>query len=80
MPSALPRFVIRASQERIDAWKVAPSGESTNEWAVRVLDEAAGSRTAVRPKPKRSASRAECPRVRHHRPGAFCKECGEVVS
>jgi hypothetical protein len=85
LPSALPRFTIRAPQEQIDAWKAAAAGRKVNEWAVDALDLVAGRPPVERvvgpaPLPKRAKMAAgECPNVRHHRPGAFCKTCGGVA-
>jgi len=90
LPSALPRFVVRAEQERIDAWKQAANGRTVNAWAVQALDLVAGlppgeeippavvGKPPLAKKPKMAAG--ECPNARHHRPGAFCKTCGGVGS
>lgn len=77
MPSALPRFVIRAPQENIDAWKAAAGG-SANQWALDALDQAAGRPGSSRPARATRRLADECPRNRHHRLGVFCKECGAV--
>lgn len=82
MPSTRPRFVIRASQDQIDAWK-SSGGSNVNEWAMAALDGASGfvssdegqKREAVKPR----ARARECPNARHHRPHVFCKTCGIVA-
>lgn len=79
MPSALPKIVVRASQERIEAWQQAAGADSMNAWAGRILDAAAG--LGVLPQsapPTASGNRLSdpCSRQRHHRLGVFCKECG----
>jgi hypothetical protein len=81
LPSALPKIVVRASEERIAAWKAAAGDVGLSAWAAAALDHATGAEVVVvQPvtlKAQAKPKRAECPNARFHREGSFCKSCGD---
>ena len=86
MPSTLPRIVVRAKPEQVEAWRAAAGAGGVSAWAARTLDQAVARKQAqpvaveisdaLRVEAARKPRRDECPRGRHHRAGVFCKGCG----